>query len=409
MRRPKPSAARRLLPLLAELCLTAWAAAFFLLNSQVNRSAVILPTLMVLPSLTPTITLSPTYTPSLTLTASPTWTPFPTETAVPSVTPTLATRVLEIAAVMPGVDVAPTLTQFPAGTILLPAPPDPVEPLPDATHSAPPFTGWYRFESDYPTIWYSPPWEPRLSTSASRGQYHRTESVDGTASFTFEGEGLRVRYVAAQNMGLFEILIDGVVLDTINAYADALSFPVTRVYVVGPGRHQLVLRAAGHRIDLSSGSVIGLDALEVFRADANTFIPPSTSITSTPTPEPQPALRIELVSAPPTVQPTGTPVSPRVISAEVVIGYDENGNQTVDPAEGVAGISVRVVETTTNRVIASGFTDTSGYVTFEVITEAPARVVVPYFGKGWDLQRGTSSASAFTLLLTPGNQPGLIP
>jgi hypothetical protein len=110
------------------------------------------------------------------------------------------------------------------------------------------------------------------------------------------------------------------------------------------------------------------------------------------------------------VQPTGTPVPPRVINAQVVIAYDENGNRTVDPAEGVAGISVRVVEVNTNRVIASGFTDERGYVSFEVVTDTPAQVVVPYFGRTWQLQRGGSSAApAFTLLLTPGNQPGLIP
>jgi hypothetical protein len=71
----------------------------------------------------------------------------------------------------------------------------------------------------------------------------------------------------------------------------------------------------------------------------------------------------------------------------VVIAYDENGNRTVDPAEGVAGISVRVVEVNTNRVIASGFTDERGYVSFEVVTDTPAQVVVPYFGRTWQVQR----------------------
>ena len=101
---------------------------------------------------------------------------------------------------------------------------------------------------------------------------------------------------------------------------------------------------------------------------------------------------------------------PRVIMAAVVTAYDENGNRTVDPAEGVAGISVRVAESSTNRVIASGFTDARGYVAFELVTDTPARIVVPYFGKTWELQRGGNSAApAYTLLLTPGNQPGLIP
>src|SRR5690606_14487266 len=224
-------------------------------------------------------------------------------------------------------------------------------------------------------------WTPRLSQFASRGQYHRTETVSSTASFRFEGEGLRVRYVAAQNMGMFEIAVDGVVIDTIDAYSDELVFPATPVYFVGSGSHLLQVRAIGRTHNASEGYVVGLDTIQVFHSHANTLIIPQSSITNTPTPSPRPAARIELVSSPPTVQPTGTPIPPRIIAAEVVIAYDENGNRTVDPAEGVAGISVRVVEMNTNRVVASGFTDPRGYVTFEVVTDAPAQIVVPYFGR----------------------------
>ncbi len=401
---------RLVLPVLAALCLTAWATAFFLIRAQPNSDLTIIPTLMVLPSLTPTDTPAPTSTPSLTATLTATATIAPTDTPVPTLLPTLSARVLEIAVVVPGVYVPPTLTPFPPGTILLPAPPSPVEPLPDATDTAPPFFGWYSFESDYPTIRYSPPWTPRLSQFASRGQYHRTEGAYDTASFMFEGEGLRVRYVAAQNMGRFEVVVDGAVLETIDAYADELRFPVTDVYYVGSGTHLLELRGIGQKNNASEGYVIGLDTIQVFRGDAHTLILPPPLITNTPTPQPQPAARIELVGAPPTLQPTGTPIPPRVLTAEVVIAYDENGNRTVDPAEGVAGISVRVVEINTNRVIASGFTDERGYVAFEVVTDAPAQIVVPYFGETWTVQRGGNSAApAYTLLLTPGNQPGLIP
>ena len=401
---------RLVLPLLAALCLAAWAAAFFLLRAQSSADEMTLPTLMVLPSLTPTTTPSPTLPPSLTPTFTATVTAAPSDTPTPTALPTLDARVLEITVVMPGVEVPPTLTSFPAGTVLLPAPPQPVEPLPDATDTAPPFMGWYSFESDYPTVRYSPPWTPRLAPLASRGQYHRTESANGTATFWFEGQALRVRYVAAQNMGMFEIVVDGVVLDTIDAYAETLLFPATGVYFVGSGTHRLDIRALGRKNNASEGDVVGLDAIQVFRADANTLIMPPPAFTNTPSPSPQPAARIQLVGAPPTVQPTGTPIPPRVLRAEVVIAYDENGNHTVDPAEGVAGISVRVVEINTNRVIASGFTDARGYAAFEIVTDAPAQIVVPYFGETWQLQRsGNSAPSAYTLLLTPGNQPGLIP
>ena len=67
-----------------------------------------------------------------------------------------------------------------------------------------------------------------------------------------------------------------------------------------------------------------------------------------------------------------------------------------------------MVETTTNRVIASGFTDETGYVQFQIVMDTPSQIVVPYFGKTWALQSGNTSP-AFTLLLNPGNQPELTP
>ncbi len=135
-----------------------------------------LPTLAVFPSLTATTTPTPTQT--ATPTSSPTSTPTPTAsaTATPARTPTLAVRLLEITVIMPGVTIEPTVTPIPSGITVPPAPPNPVEPLPDATHTAPPFTGWYSFESDYPTVRYYPVrWTPRQIPAASEGQYHRHE------------------------------------------------------------------------------------------------------------------------------------------------------------------------------------------------------------------------------------------
>ncbi len=401
---------RPVLIVLAALVLAAWGAVFFLTTRSLQSKTIIIPTLMVLPSVTPTdgITPSalPTHPPSAALPVAATESISPT--LAPSATPTLSERLLVVTAIMPGVPIQPTATSIAPDTELLSAPPYPVEPLVDATNSAPPFLGWYSFESDYPTIRYDPPWMVRLAQAASRGQYHRTEAIDATASFAFEGEGLRIRYVAATNMGSFQIVVDGVVLDTIDAYADRLTFLGTRVYFVGSGPHRLQIRASEGKQAGSEGTVVGLDAIEVYRADGHTRILPPVEHAPTPTPTPQEVARITLISAPPTLQPTGTPIPPRIVTASVLVAYDENSNHAVDPAEGVAGISVRVVDITTNRVIASGFTDETGYVQLAIVMDTPLQVVVPYFGQTWTLQNG-NPAPAFTLLLAPGNQPGLIP
>ena len=396
---------RSILLLLAALCIGAWGTALYMATQSVQAAPIIVPTLMVLPSATRTEFPPAT---SVTVATSTRGTRTAAPMTSPSPSPTLAQRLLIVSASMLAASAVPTPIPLSGDRVVLPAPPHPIEPLIDATDSAPPFMGWLSFESDYPTIHYAPDWLERFTPHASRGEYHRTDTLSGTATFAFEGEGLRIRYVAATNMGIFEVSVDGKLLDTVDAYAEALTFPGTQVYFVGSGAHHLQIQATGRKNDQSDGTVVGLDAIQIYRSDSNTMILPPNISTSTPSATPQTVDHIQLVGAPPTVQPTATPISPRVITASVVIGYDENGNHAVDPAEGVNGISVRVVNTTTNQVVASGFTDETGYVDFQLVMDSPLQVVVPYFGKTWAIQTG-NTAPTFTLLLNPGNQPGLIP
>src|SRR5262245_43647186 len=120
---------RHRLAALAAVCLIPWTAALFLVVHPTWESPPAIPTRLALPSLTPSATLTMTPTSTSTATATATATPTATATAIssatPSDTPTLATRVLEITAVMPGVYIPPGPTAFPVGTILLPAPPAP--------------------------------------------------------------------------------------------------------------------------------------------------------------------------------------------------------------------------------------------------------------------------------------------
>lgn len=93
-----------------------------------------------------------------------------------------------------------------------------------------------------------------------------------------------------------------------------------------------------------------------------------------------------------------------------MIAYDENGNRAVDPAEGVRDISMRVVEAGSNTVMGQTVTDTRGHAQLMLTTSEDIRVVVPYFGKVWEVSGGQRERNQqFTLLLEPGNQPGLIP
>ena len=126
---------------------------------------------------TPTRTPSPTATPTLTPTASPT----PTASHTSTATPTLAVRVLQVTAVMSGAEVAVAAT-------------------PDAL----PLDEWRRFEADHPALDYlAGEWVAMWSWSAGQNEYRYSTDTDAAVRLEFEGEGVRVCYVAFWNAGMW--------------------------------------------------------------------------------------------------------------------------------------------------------------------------------------------------------------
>jgi hypothetical protein len=400
---------RWLLIILSSLCLIVWSVAgILLLRNGSGSSDEPLPTLIELPTLTPSATWTSSPTPTATASLTPSLTPSATLTPIPSATATLVNRVLDIVSSNVGIGAATSLTALPPGTILRSAPPLPIEPLPDATLQPPPYEGWYSFESDHPLVSYSSPWIARQIRRASRGQYHRTEDSTSMVSFPFEGEGLRIRYVAARNMGMFDLIVDGEKLDTIDAYYADLTFLGTQVYAFKPGRHLLQIRSSGAKNASSEGFAVGFDAVQIYKGNAATLILTLEPATGFLMPTPQPVAKIDLVAAPVTTEPIDS--VEQAINIQLIIAYDENGNNAVDPAEGVREIPVRVVDRTTNRVLTESSTDETGYTSLSLLSATAVRLVVPYFGRVWEVPLGRGSEEAqFTLLLAPGNQPGLIP
>lgn len=316
---------------------------------------------------------------------------------------------------MPDVSLPPSPTPQPENLQILAEAPEPVEPLLNATLLPFPytdFTDWVAFESDHPAIRYKEgSWTPIGSLQASQGQYHFTEDATAKMSFTFTGEAVRVRYVGFTNGGVWKVLLDGMIVDVIDAYAPIGTFTGTQVYTVRAGEHTLELQNTANANTASSGHMLALDAVQVYRPDALTLIVPGGVLpTDIPTPTLIPASDVELIAAPPSPQPTATDIPIQVVSASIVIGYDENANGVIDVSEGVRGISVRLVEVGTNDVLAHTFTDEQGFAQLQASTNSLVLLVVPYFGESWTVQPRTSGATqTFTLLLSPGNQPGLIP
>ncbi|MBN1310689.1 MAG: hypothetical protein JXB30_04650 [Anaerolineae bacterium] len=127
------------------------------------------------------------------------------------------------------------------------------------------------------------------------------------------------------------------------------------------------------------------------------------SVNSTPHATP---LSIAMFSRP-TLLPSPTSAPIGMLSITLLIGYDKNNNKEVDPNEGVVGLSVRVVNATTNTQLAHGFTDLSGGASFHVPTNNTIQVVVPFLSMARDFRPG--SDANWMILIPPANAPGLIP
>jgi hypothetical protein len=252
-------------------------------------------------------------------------------------------------------------------------------------------------------------WLPFQTAWASQGGYSYSADPKAQAILTFTGAGLRVRYVAYTLYGIFQIRIDGHVVAEIDSYSPRAAFLVTDIFGLAQGQHAVEIANTGRKNPASAGYMLALDNVEIYRGLPSTLSPTGTPTQmATPTLTPARA-QVQFVAGPPSIQPTPTDVPPGLVAASLVIAYDENGNSSIDPAEGVQGISVRLVAVGTNEVIASGYTNSEGFVRLEALTDAQVRLVVPYFGKFWNLSGGHTAEQRFSLLIPPANQPGLIP
>jgi len=143
-----------------------------------------------------------------------------------------------------------------------------------------------------------------------------------------------------------------------------------------------------------------------------------TCVAASPTASPAPSsgsggwppvvtpISIQLISQPessPT--PALAPVIPQTV--DVLVGYDRNRNSQIEPTEGVAFLSVRVIDAAANRELSHGFTDSSGTVRFTLVTAGSIRVVIPFLGAAQDFRAG--SPAQWTILIPAASAPGLIP
>jgi hypothetical protein len=135
---------------------------------------------------------------------------------------------------------------------------------------------------------------------------------------------------------------------------------------------------------------------------------PTRTPTPTETPIPSPTLTptppFISVRPLPTAAPPGLPTQPVPVS--LLTFYDANGNNKYDPGEGIVGISARVIDLTTGKLLAQGLTDTTGRVSFTVGAPGAVQLVVPFLNRSEII---LPSGKAVTIRVSPSELPSAIP
>ncbi|MEQ8671754.1 MAG: hypothetical protein RLP44_01605 [Aggregatilineales bacterium] len=364
----------------------------------------------VIETATPTATETPTLTPTLTQTSTLT----ETITSTPTLTtlPPTSTPLIETVVVPATVVVTVPVTVNAPMPIQIPPPTNaPVQVIPTSAATPTRSFGWERHES-VELIQMVGAWQLRRDNHASNGAFHETTSAHASLRFPFTGDGLRLISQYHPQGGRFVLMLDDELLGVFDTFAEEETFFFAGPFFFDPGYHVLDVITL---MEASGQDNVVVDAVDVFFGPAM----PTPIASSTPSDirdednpnQLQPVASINLISQAPTPQLTPTSIPETLVVVEIIVAYDLNRNGTAESNEGVQGMSVRMLDGSTNDLLVSGLTDERGYVRLQALTANTTTVVVPFLGETFNVRpgRGRNQSTRWTLLLDAANQPGLIP
>src|SRR5690606_16181446 len=73
----------------------------------------------------------------------------------------------------------------------------------------------------------------------------------------------RLHYLLFRSFGFFEIYVDDQLIATIDSYSAESELLTTAEYLLAPGQHTIRIQNTGRSNDLSAGTIIALDAIDV--------------------------------------------------------------------------------------------------------------------------------------------------
>jgi hypothetical protein len=134
-----------------------------------------------------------------------------------------------------------------------------------------------------------------------------------------------------------------------------------------------------------------------------TPVPPSPTLPPELTATPTPVVQVRPFSLAP---PTATPLPLQSLHLAVTLYYDENNNNAPDASEGVVGVEVRALDSSSNQILAQTFTDGYGHAALTVTATGEVRLSVPYLGYNQSIR---PPGKELVMRLTPLRLPSLIP
>jgi Tfp pilus assembly protein PilO len=170
---------------------------------------------------------------------------------------------------------APMPTVMPTSTPLPPTPTPTATTTPTPTPTVPatltptptgPIVGMGVYDDGNPALQYlAGEWETIDSLSGFGGAYHYSQDANAAVQFAFIGTDAAVQYVAFKNFGIFEVLVDDALWSEVDAYAAEGTFgQIVSITGLSRGIHTITIRNTGRHSPDSEGSIVAVDAIQVF-------------------------------------------------------------------------------------------------------------------------------------------------
>ena len=144
------------------------------------------------------------------------------------------------------------------------------------------------YEEDYPGFWLSGDWEIVADEGASDDVFTRSNDPGAFARLAFGGAGFNYIRPIGPDQGIAGVYIDGALAGEVDNYNAEAIQQVAVAFAFPSGDHLLEVRVTGGKNPQSSGSMIGLDSIEVLATGPTptaTLTPTETDVpTITPTP-----------------------------------------------------------------------------------------------------------------------------